>query len=87
MKIEYDRDADAIYIYIQQTEVGKSVEISDGINIDLDFNGNLIGIEIIGATQRYSLSDIFNLSTENLIFDQTLIAGQKNRSEKFAPLY
>ena len=87
MKIEYDRDADALYIYIQQTEAEKSVEISEGINIDLDFNGNLIGIEIIGATQRYSLSDIFNLSTENLIFDQTLIAGQKNRSEKFAPLY
>jgi len=86
MKIEYDRDADALYIYIQQTEVGKSIEISDGINIDLDFNGNLIGIEIIGATQRYSLSDIFNLSTENLIFDQTLIAGQKNRSEKSAPV-
>jgi len=86
MKIEYDRDADALYIYIQQTEVEKSLEISEGINIDLDFNGNLIGIEIIGATQRYSLSDIFNLSTENLIFDQTLIAGQKNRIEKSAPV-
>jgi uncharacterized protein YuzE len=81
MKIEYDRDADALYIYIQQTEAEKSVEISEGINVDLDFNGNLIGIEIIGATQRYSLSDIFNLSTENLIFDQTVIAGQNGKVE------
>jgi len=78
MKIEYDRDADALYICMQQTEAEKSVEISEGINVDLDFNGNLIGIEIIGATQRYSLSDIFNLSTESLIFDQTLVAGQRN---------
>lgn len=46
-----------IYTY-NKTEVQKSLEISEGINIDLDLNGNLIGIEIIGATQRYSLSDI-----------------------------
>jgi len=78
MKIEYDRDADAVYIYLKETEVHKTIEISEGINIDLDFNGNLIGIEIIEATQRYSFSDIFNLSTENLVFDHAMMAKQKH---------
>lgn len=78
MKIEYDRDADAVYIYIRETEVGRTVEISDGVNADLDFNGNLIGIEIIDATQKYSLSDIFNLRTENLFLDHAMMSKQEN---------
>jgi uncharacterized protein YuzE len=59
MKIEYDREVDALYIYLQQKEVAKTVELTDGVNIDLDERGKLIGIEIIDATQEYSLSDIF----------------------------
>jgi uncharacterized protein YuzE len=70
MKIEYDREVDALYIYLQQKEVAKTVELTDGVNIDLDERGKLIGIEIIDATQEYSLSDIFNLSTENLVLDE-----------------
>jgi hypothetical protein len=31
----------------------------------------VIGLEIIGATERYKLEDIFNLSTENLILEET----------------
>jgi uncharacterized protein YuzE len=70
MKIEYDREVDALYIYLQQKEVAKTVELTGGVNIDLDESGKLIGIEIIDATQEYSLSDIFNLSTENLVLDE-----------------
>ena len=33
----------------------------------------LIGIEVLDATQHYSLSDIFNLQTENLVLDQSLL--------------
>lgn len=31
--------------------------------------GKLIGIEILDATERYAKSDIFNLSTENLVVE------------------
>lgn len=47
----------------------KTLEIEDGLNIDLDENGKLIGVEILDATQRYSLADVFNVSTENLILE------------------
>lgn len=69
MKIEYDREVDALYIRIQEKTVAKTQEIEDGINIDLDEEGRLIGIEIIGAKERYPLKDIFNISTENLILE------------------
>ena len=70
MKIEYDKEVDAVYIYLQQKEVAKTIELSEVVNVDLDEEGKLIGIEVLDATQRYSLSDIFNISTENLILDE-----------------
>lgn len=67
MKIEYDKEVDALYIRIQEKNVSRTREIEEGVNIDLDDEGKVIGLEIIGATERYSLEDIFNFSTENLI--------------------
>jgi len=66
MKIEYDREVDALYVRLQGKFVAKTTEIDEGINIDFDEGGRLIGLEILDATERYSLSDIFNISTENL---------------------
>mgnify|MGYP001815296965 FL=1 len=74
MKIEYDKKADAVYIYLQEKEAAKTIELSEIVKVDLDNEGKLIGIEVLNATQRYSLSDIFNISTENLILDEELIA-------------
>ncbi|MBI5193462.1 MAG: DUF2283 domain-containing protein [Nitrospirae bacterium] len=67
MKIEYDREVDALYIRIQEKKVSHTKEIEEGINIDLDEERKVIGLEIIGATERYNMEDMFNLSTENLI--------------------
>jgi uncharacterized protein YuzE len=74
MKIEYDKEVDAVYISLQQKEVAKTIELSDVVKVDLDEAGNLIGIEVLDATQRYSLADIYNISTENLILDEKLAA-------------
>ncbi len=74
MKIEYDREVDAVYIYLQQKEVAKTVELTPGVNVDLDEDGKLIGIEVLEATQQYSLADIFNISTENLVLDERVFA-------------
>jgi uncharacterized protein YuzE len=70
MKIEYDKEVDALYIRIQEKKVARTKEIEEGINIDLDAEGKIIGLEIIGATERYSKEDIFNLATENLILTE-----------------
>lgn len=70
MKIEYDKEVDALYVRLQEKYVDRTVEIEDGLNIDLDEDGKLIGIEILDATERYSLADVFNVSTENLILEK-----------------
>jgi uncharacterized protein YuzE len=66
MKIEYDREVDALYVRLQEKFVAKTVEVDEGVNIDFDDEGKLVGLEILDATERYALSDIFNISTENL---------------------
>ncbi len=76
MKIEYDREVDALYIRLQEKYVAKTVEIEEGLNLDLDDKGKLIGLEVLDATDRYSLPDIFNVSTENLFLDKSLIQKQ-----------
>ena len=70
MKIEYDKEVDALYIRIQEKKVAHTREIEEGINLDIDEDGKIIGLEIIGATERYRPEDIFNLSTENLILNE-----------------
>jgi uncharacterized protein YuzE len=69
MRIEYDREVDALYVRLQEKYVDRTVEIEEGLNIDLDENGRLIGLEVLDATERYTLADIFNISTENLILE------------------
>jgi uncharacterized protein YuzE len=71
MKIEYDREVDALYIRIQEKEVSRTRELEEGVNLDLDDQGKIIGLEIIGAIEKYGRSDIFSISTENLIPEAT----------------
>ena len=71
MKIEYDKEVDALYIRIQEKDVARTQEVSDGVNLDFDAEGRLIGLEVLSAKKLYSSSDIFNLSTENLILNHT----------------
>jgi uncharacterized protein YuzE len=66
MKIEYSKEADAIYVYFKEDFVAKSKEIEDGVIIDFDAKGQLIGIEVLDVSQRFSLSDIVNVNIENL---------------------
>ncbi len=73
MKIEYDREVDALYIRLQEKYVARTLEIEEGLNLDLDEDGKLIGLEVLDATERYPLADIFNISLKNLIFEGRLV--------------
>ena len=69
MKIEYSKEADAIYVYFTEAYVAKSKEIEDGVAVDFDEEGRLIGIEVLDVSRRFSLADIANVNIENLPID------------------
>jgi len=55
MKFEYDKEADAAYIYlehpIKDKEVKSTIELNDDIILDFDNKGKLLGIEILDASK------------------------------------
>ncbi len=66
MKIEYSKRADALYVYFRHAMVAKSKEIEEGVVIDFDAEGHIVGIEILDATQRMQSKELANVSIENL---------------------
>ena len=52
MKISYDPDADAMYIELVEREVAKTKEVDDNTIIDLDNEGNVVGVEILFVKER-----------------------------------
>ena len=60
MKIEYDPEIDALYIELRSATPVRSIDIEEGVTIDLDEEGKIVGIELLDASERLkeSLSHI-----------------------------
>ncbi|MGB9756248.1 MAG: DUF2283 domain-containing protein [Candidatus Bathyarchaeales archaeon] len=52
MKVEYDRESDILYIKFKDAEIKDTQMLSEDAYIDLDKDGNLVGIEIWKASQN-----------------------------------
>jgi uncharacterized protein YuzE len=66
MKIEYSRDIDALYIRLKEAQVTDSMDIEEGVVLDLDEHRHVVGIEILDASEKMELSDLVNITIENL---------------------
>lgn len=60
MRIDYDLDADAVYITLLDEQVAQTVEIEDLTMVDLTEDGRLIGIEVIGLSRAWALEEVLN---------------------------
>ncbi len=58
MKINYYEETDSLYIDLSSKNSSKSEEIAEGIVLDYDTNGNLVGIDIDNATNKMDLSEL-----------------------------
>ena len=52
MKIEYDQQADAMYIRLRACTVAESEEIRPGVVFDYDREGKVLGIEMLDVSER-----------------------------------
>ena len=52
MDAKYDNDVDVLRISWGNTEIEESDAISAGVILDYDAEGNVIGIEILNASQK-----------------------------------
>jgi uncharacterized protein YuzE len=66
LRIEYDKEADALYIQLREAKVDDNIDVEEGVTIDLDEKKHIIGIEILDASKKLSLKDLINITIENL---------------------
>jgi len=55
MKLNYYPDTDSLYIDLSERPSTDSREISEGVELDYDEAGNLVGIDIDNASRRVQL--------------------------------
>ena len=67
MEITFDKDADAVYIELSEGEFASNKKIDKDTIIDLDKDGNALGIEIINASKRIAKNFFSDISFRNLV--------------------
>ena len=58
MKINYYPDTDSLYIDLSEQPSVESREIAEGIVLDYDAAGHLVGIDIDNASQKVELKQL-----------------------------
>jgi uncharacterized protein YuzE len=66
MKIVYDREVDALYIRLRNVKPDDSKGIEEGVTVDIDKQGHIVGIEILDATEKLGLGSLLNLNNKNM---------------------
>ena len=55
MKLSYHADTDSLYIDLSERPSSESREISEGVVLDYDADGRLVGIDIDNASNKVEL--------------------------------
>ncbi len=58
MKLSYFPETDSLYIDLADRPSADSEEIADGIVLDYDENGHLVGIDIDNASHKMNLQEV-----------------------------
>ena len=58
MKLHYYPETDSLYIEFRPGPGVETREVSDGLNVDLDSAGEVVGFDIDGASRRLDLSTL-----------------------------
>jgi len=58
MKLNYYKETDSLYIDLSSKPSADTREISEGIALDYDVDGNLVGIDIDNASRKVDLKEV-----------------------------
>ena len=69
MKLKVDQEADALYLSLVDAPAANSEEVSPGIIVDYDADGNAVGIEMLHLSKRAP-----DINVQRLIFESIPLA-------------
>jgi uncharacterized protein YuzE len=58
MKLNYYAETDSLYIDLSEQPSTESREVSEGVVLDYDATGNLVGIDIDNASKKVQLDQL-----------------------------
>ena len=58
MKLHYYPETDSLYIELKPEPGTETREISSGLNVDLDANGDVVGFDIDHASRKLDLTSL-----------------------------
>src|SRR5205823_13149460 len=85
MKVRYDNEVNALYVPVRQgVPVARSVVVDANRVVDLDASGQAVGIEVLGASHGFQLTDLadrYGLAefAEDLLLVETAARPPKHR--------
>ncbi len=66
MGLKVDHKNDALYFRLDESAIVDSEEISPGVILDYDVNNNVVGIEILGLSNRVAVEALKSLLFETV---------------------
>lgn len=58
MKVQFDQEADALYLRFDDSSVMESEEVSPGVVLDFNADNQVVGVEILGIKDRVPLANL-----------------------------
>jgi uncharacterized protein YuzE len=74
MRMHYSQDADAIYIRLKEDHIHNTDEVTEDIIMDFDDKGNVIGIEILSASEKVDVRELIVQSFDKVMVDKVAVA-------------
>ncbi|MFA5780199.1 MAG: DUF2283 domain-containing protein [Elusimicrobiota bacterium] len=66
MYVNYDKKVDAAFIQLSEKKPDSAVEIKEGIILHLTKTGDIVAFEILGASKKLNISELFSYRVPNL---------------------
>ena len=66
MKLKIDKEADALYLRLDDSTIVESEEVSSGIILDYDENNQIVGIELLSISKRSPKLNLNQLEFETV---------------------
>jgi len=69
MKINYDKEVDAVYILLSDIKPDGVVELENSINVDVTNDNKIVGIEILNVTKKLNLDTFLKYEFNNRLVE------------------
>ena len=57
MEYRYEADTDDLYIRLRSEAVARTLEVTNGCLVDVDYKGEAVGIEVLSASRGWPVQD------------------------------